>query len=147
KQSLWTARGTVEVDPATRKLFGALSLRAERFSLDRVLEILPASLLNPQNTTVDAALSCKFDGDKVGFDGSFDVSGLSIQHEMLATDPIVDTSFGLQVDGSLDLGRRRLEIAKLEARVRQLAGQLSGSIELQSGTFAYKDGSQMRMVP
>ena len=35
---------------------GTLALRAEQFSLGRIKDVLPPSVLTPENTTLDAAL-------------------------------------------------------------------------------------------
>jgi len=50
KRALWTATGQLRPSIDSRSLEGTLSLRAERFSLDKIAEILPASVLEPENT-------------------------------------------------------------------------------------------------
>src|SRR5205807_1934664 len=81
RRSLWTAHGAAAmVDGAPD---GTLSLRAERFSLDEVADILPASVLQPQDTSVDAAMDLTFSEKRVGFSGNLEVTGLNLHHEKL----------------------------------------------------------------
>ena len=65
---------------------GKLALRAEQFSLGRIRDVLPPSVLTPENTTLDAALDLAWAGDAVSFGGELAVVGLSLHHESLAAD-------------------------------------------------------------
>src|SRR6185369_16136838 len=68
KRSLWTAHGSATLDDGV--VDGTLALRAERFSLDKIADILPASVvLKPQDTRVDAAMDLTFSKNRVGFSG------------------------------------------------------------------------------
>jgi Transglycosylase len=145
RRSLWTARGTLVDLPGG--LEGTLSLRAERFSLDRIADILPASVLRPADTRIDAAMDFGFSAVRVAFTGNLEVTGLSVQHEKLAADPILGLGFAIAVRGAVEPGRRRLEIARLEGRLGALVGTISGSIELAPGTFRYADGSELAALP
>src|SRR4029078_12082239 len=58
KKSLWTAKG--QADPA--KGTGKLALRAEQFSLGRIRDVLPPSVLTPENTPIDARLTLSWGG-------------------------------------------------------------------------------------
>lgn len=147
RSTLWTATGTVAPGQGDEGPEGALSLRAARFTLDRIAEILPDSILEPKGTSIDAALTFKLAQGRLGFSGNLDVAGLSIHHEKLAAEPIFDLSFAMRVDGVFEPRRRRLEIALLEARLRDLVGQISGAFELAPGTFRYADGSTLSAVP
>ena len=68
-------RGT----PTSTQGTGKLSLRAEQFSLGRIADVLPPSVLTPENTTLDAALDLDWAGDAVRFGGELAVVGLSLQ--------------------------------------------------------------------
>jgi hypothetical protein len=146
RRSLWTARGSLAA-AGPRGLDGTLSLRAERFSLDRIADVLPASVLRPQETNIDAALDFKFSASRVAFTGNLDVTGLSLQHEKLAADPILGLGFALRVNGAVEPARRRLEIGRFEGRLGAAVAVISGSVELAPGVFRYSDGTEMPAVP
>jgi hypothetical protein len=146
KRSLWTAHGSATLTDDGPE--GTLALRAERFSLDKIADILPRNVvLKPQDTRVDAAMDFTFGKNRIGFSGNLEVTGLSLQHEKVASEPIYDLAFALHLDGALDSQRRRLEISKFQGRLRDLVGQISGSVELAPGVFQYTDGSQMPSLP
>src|SRR4029077_18435011 len=114
----WTAKGRAEPSKGT----GTLALRAEQFSLGRIADVLPRSVLTPENTTLDAALDLGWAGDAVKFGGELAVVGLSLQHDSLAAAPIENVSLGLTLRGTAYPFARRLELEKAEARVRDLIG-------------------------
>ncbi len=143
RQTLWTAKG--QADPARRE--GKLSLRAEQFSLDKIADVLPRSVLKPEATRLDASLEVNWEGDAVRFGGETAVVGLSLQADALAAAPIENVSVGLAVSGTAYPGRRRLELVGLEARVRDLTARLSGTIELPPGTYRFANGNKLGVVP
>ena len=146
KRRLWTAHGSVSVTDGVAD--GTLALRAERFSLDKIADILPPTVvLRPSDTNIDAAMDLTFSKNRVGFSGSLEVTNLNVQHEKLASEPLYGLSFALHLDGALDPDRRRLDIGRFEGRMRDLVGRISGSVELAPGTFQYADGSQMPSLP
>jgi hypothetical protein len=145
KRSLWTAHGSATLADGVAD--GTLALRAERFSLDKIADILPSSILQPQDTSVDAAMDFTFSRNRIGFSGNLEVTGLNLHHEKLASEPMFDLSFALHLDGALIPERRRLEVTRLQGRIRDLVGQISGAVELAPGTFQYADGSQMPSLP
>jgi len=145
KRSLWTAHGSATLTDGV--VDGTLALRAERFSLDKVADILPSSVLQPQKTNIDAAMDLTFSKDRIGFTSNLEVTGLNVNHEKLASEPLYGLAFAMNFDGALEPNRRRLEVSRLEGRIRDLVGRLSGSVELAPGTFQYPDGSQMPSLP
>ena len=147
KRALWTATGHLRPSIDSRAVEGTLSLRAERFSLDKIAEILPASVLEPENTEIDAAIEAKLEGRRVSFSGKLDVSGLSLLHEKLASEPINDLTLGVQVDGTVDLDKRLLVLNQAQGRLGSLAVGLSGSLELAQGTFRFKSGRELHYLP
>jgi hypothetical protein len=147
RESLWTATGQVKPPVNGHPLEMAIALRAARFSLDRIREVLPPSILDPKSTSVDAELDLAFDGLQLAFKGKLDVSGLSVQHESVASEPVRNLNLGLVLDGKLDPARRRLELARFEGRSRSLVGKLQGAVELTPGRFRFTDGTEMPMVP
>jgi hypothetical protein len=147
KRSLWTATGKVKPTVDWSNVDGQVALRAERFSLDKIAEVLPASILEPETTEVDAAIEARFSGRQVALSGNLDVVGLSVSHEKLSTEPVENTSFTLRFDGVVDRDRRRLDLAMLEGKIGNLVARLSGSIEVPIGTFRFKNGRELGVVP
>jgi hypothetical protein len=147
KRALWTATGQLRPSIDSRSLEGTLSLRAERFSLDKIAEILPASVLEPENTEIDAAIEAKLEGRRVSFSGKLDVSGLSLLHEKLASEPVNDLTFGVDVDGAVDLDKRLLVLNEAKGRLGSLTVRLAGTLELAQGTFRFKSGRELHYLP
>jgi hypothetical protein len=140
---LWTAKGHAAPERGT----GTLALRAEQFSLGRIADVLPHSVLRPANTTLDAALDLNWNGDAVKIAGDLAVVGLSLQNEALAADPVENVSLGLTVRGTAYPLARRLDLERAEARVRDVTARLSGRVALPPGTFRFANGKTMHMVP
>ena len=147
KESLWTAVGKITPPAGETPPEGSLALRAARFSLNRIKDILPPTVLEPDKTSVDAELTLTFAEGLLSFAGNLEVSHLSLHHEAVAPEPVMGLNLALGLDGRLDLGRRRLELVKLEGRSRSLVGTLSGAVELAPGVFTFTDGTTMPMVP
>jgi hypothetical protein len=139
REALWTAKG--RADPQRRE--GTLSLRAEQFSLDKIADVLPRSVLTPERTRLDAAFDVNWAGEAVRFGGDLAVVGLSLQHDGLAPVPIENLSLGLILRGTAYPGRRRLELERVEARVRDLSARVVGSIELPVGVVKFPAGSKI----
>jgi Transglycosylase len=147
KRSLWTATGKVKPAVDWSSVDGQVALRAERFSLDKIADVLPASVLEPENTEIDAAIEARFSGRQVALSGKLDVVGLSISHEKLASEPVENASFTLHFDAAVDRDKRRLDLTMLEGKIGSLVARLSGSIELPRGSFKFKDGHELKVVP
>ncbi len=143
RESLWTAKGTVQ--PASRE--GRLSLRAAQFSLDKIADVLPRSVLSPARTNIDAAFDLTWLGDAVRFGGDMAVSGLSLQHDALSAEPIEGLSLGLVLRGVAYPERRRVELELLEGRIRNLVARITGSVELPRGKYVFADGSHLGVIP
>ncbi len=142
-EALWTAKG--HADPAHGT--GTLALRAEQFSLGRIADVLPKSVLAPENTTLDAALDLDWLGDAVKFGGELAVVGLSLQSDALAADPVQNVSLGITMRGTVYPAARRLELERAEARVRDVTARLAGHIAMPSGTFRFTNGKSLSVVP
>ena len=147
KRALWTATGQLRPSIDARAVDGTLSLRAERFSLDKIAEILPSSVLEPENTEIGAVIDAKLEGQRVSFSAKLDVSGLSLLHEKLASEPVNDLTFGVQVDGAVDLDKRLLVLNQAEGHLGSLVVRLAGSLELAQGTFRFKSGRELHYLP
>ena len=147
KRSLWTASGKVKPTVDWSNVDGQLALRAERFSLDKIAEVLPASVLEPENTEIDAAIEAQFHGRRVALSGKLDVAGLSISYQKLASEPVAGASFTLRFDATVDRDKRRLDLGFLEGKIGSLTARLAGSLELPVGVFKFKNGREIKVVP
>jgi len=143
KEALWTAKG--HADPAHGT--GKLALRAEQFSLGRIAEVLPPSVLKPADTTLDAALDLDWATDAVNFGGELAVVGLSLQSDALAADPVENVSVNINLRGTVYPLARRLELERAEARVRDVTARLSGHVAMPAGTFRFTNGKTLSVVP
>jgi hypothetical protein len=143
KESLWTAKGRADLEKGA----GKLALRAEQFSLGRIKDVLPPSVLTPENTTLDAALDLDWVGDAVKFGGELAVVGLSLHHESLAAAPVENVSLGVTLAGTAYPAARRLELERLEGRVRDVKARLSGVFAAPAGTFKFANGRKLDTVP
>jgi hypothetical protein len=141
RESLWTAKGSAH--PAERE--GRLALRAEQFSLDKIADVLPRSVLTPARTNIDAALDLTWAGEAVRFNGDLAVAGLSLQHDKLSSAPMEGLSLGVVLRGAAYPARRRIELEILEGRIRALVARVSGSIELPSGSSSLAEGSRRHL--
>jgi hypothetical protein len=147
KRSLWTATGKVKPTVDWSNVDGEISLRAERFSLDKIAEVLPSSVLDPENTEIDAVVEARFIGRRIALSAKLAVDGLSILHEKLAVEPVADASFTVQIDAVVDRDERRLDLTSLEGKIGSLLVRLAGSIQMAPGTFHFKDGHELKFIP
>jgi hypothetical protein len=147
KRTLWTATGKIKQPINVAQLDGELTLRAVRFSLDKISEVLPPSVLDPANTEIDVAMTMKLQGRKIAMNGTLDVDRLSFIHEKLSSGPVRDASFSMQFDAHLDRDRRRLDLSLLQGKIGALTVSLSGSLELTPGKFQFKNGRTLDFIP
>ena len=147
KQSLWTATGKLKQPIERANLDGELSLRAERFSLDKIAEVLPPSILEPANTEIDAAITIKLSGKQASANGKLDVARLSFNLEKLAAEPVQDASFQVRFDATVDRDKRRLDLTELEGKIGSLVVRLAGNLELPPGKFQFKTGRTLNYLP
>jgi hypothetical protein len=143
REDLWTAKGHADFD----KVEGALALRAEQFSLDKIADVLPKSVLAPERTRLDAAFDLSWSAGVVRFGGDLSAVGVSLQADALASDPVENVSVGIAVRGDVVPAARRIELERLEARVRDLTARLAGTVELPSGTYRFGNGRKLPFVP
>jgi Transglycosylase len=143
KEALWTAKG--DADPARGT--GKLALRAEQFSLARIADVLPASVLRPSDTLIDAALDLDWVGDAVRFGGDLAIVGLSLQSDALAAEPVENVSVNLGLHGTAYPLARRVDLDKAEARIRDLTARLSGHVAMPAGTFRFTNGKTLGVLP
>jgi hypothetical protein len=121
--TLWTAKGWVV--PATQS--AEIALAAEQFSLQRLEPILQgSSVVNYQDTTVDAELSLHLDPEVLTFAGGFHVRDLTVGHPLLAEQNVQDLDLSATLSGSVDRASRRFRLDRGDLVARDLAFQLTG---------------------
>ena len=143
RETLWTARGGI--DPAARE--GQVSLRAEQFSLGEIADVLPKSVLSPADTRVDAAFDVSWAEGAVRFGGDMRVAGLNFEHRGLASEPLRGIDMGLVLRGTAFPALKRVAIDRLEGRLGDLVGKVTGFVELAPGTFTLGDGTKLGFLP
>jgi hypothetical protein len=143
KEALWIAKGRAQ----PQRLTGTLAVRAEQFNLGRIADVLPRSVLSPQNTTLDVAMDFGWAGTTVKFAGETQVVGVSLQSDSLALDPIENVSLAAAWRGSADLVARRFDIERAEARVRDVTARVSGHVAFPHGKYRFANGKQLDVIP
>jgi len=143
RETLWTAKG--DVDPATRA--GQITVRAERFALGEIGDVLPKTILSPGDTHVDAALDVSWAEGAVRFGGDMRVAGLNIDSPAVAAEPVRGLDLGLVLRGTAFPATRRVSIDRLEGSLGGLRGLQSGFVELGPGSFTFADGSKLSFLP
>jgi hypothetical protein len=104
-------------------------------------------VLSPARSNIDAAFDLTWTGESVRFGGDMAVTGISLQHDALSSEPIEGMSLGLVLRGVAYPQRRRVELELLEGRLRNLVARITGSVELPRGKYVFSDGSHLSMVP
>jgi hypothetical protein len=143
REDLWTAKGHADFD----RVEGALALRAAQFSLDKIADVLPKSVLSPADTKIDAAFDLSWTAGVVRFGGDLSAVGVSLQNDAIASDPVENVSVAMAIRGNLVPAARRIELERLEARVRDLTARLSGTVELPAGAYRFGNGRKLPFVP
>ncbi|MBC8131632.1 MAG: transglycosylase domain-containing protein [Deltaproteobacteria bacterium] len=108
---------------------------------------MPKTILSPRDTTVNAAFDVSWAEGAIRFGGDMQVAGLSIHHAGLATDPVMGIDLGLVLRGTAFRATKRVAIDRLEARIDELEGKLSGFVELAPGSFTFADGNKLGFLP
>ncbi|WP_428262823.1 transglycosylase domain-containing protein [Haliangium sp.] len=132
RERLWTARG--RIDPARGT--AALDLEAERFTFDRLDEILRDSMVvDYDQTALSASVHLAVDDGAglVRFEGELELEGLSVFHPMLATKPVRDLGARGRIEGRFEREARTLTVAQAVLQARGVDFELSGSVALPGG--------------
>ena len=129
-ETLWRADGWVE--PRAQR--GQLSLVADHFTFDRIESVLHDSVVKDfKNTSVDAKLLIEVADGKADFSGRLNLTGLNVEHAMLAQERLTDMSFDIRLAASLDSRARHLTIDSLSVLSQGVSYLLSGEYTLAGG--------------
>jgi hypothetical protein len=127
---LWRADGWL--DPAGPA--GAIQLRADRFTLDRIEKVLvDTPIQQPEATAIDAALDLTLKDGVLAFGGAVNLSGLTVFHPGLADEPVRDLGFRGTIRGRYALAPRVLTLDELAVTFRGLEARLDGEAALVGG--------------
>jgi hypothetical protein len=143
RETLWTARGGV--DPGAHE--GQVSLVAQRFSLGEIADVLPKTVVSPAGTSVDATFDVSWAEGAVRFGGDMRVASLGVSHAALASEPLLGMNLSLILRGTAFPKMRRVAIDRLEGRIDNLQGKLTGFIELGPGSVTFADGTRLGFRP
>ena len=136
---LWAAEGWIEPDSAR----GSLTIKADRFTFDRIGSVLANTMVRDfQDTSVDASLNLDLDKGHLRYRGGVDLRGLSIFHPMLSAETVRDVTLTGEVAGSYDQRTRVLRLDKAEMTTRGVGYSLSGKVALAGGV---EDDDQIRL--
>ncbi len=134
KETLWQAVGTIVPAAHWRDSEGELHLNAERFSLDKIRDVLQGRVVDPARTSVDASLRLSLSGGALSVKGKLDVADLTFFHQGLSSVPVEHLFVSAALDASLDLRARVLHMKQVFARLgdgpRSLSGRLAGTVAL-----------------
>ena len=131
KERLWSVDGTLNPKAKT----GRLELEAESFTFDKLAPIL---LENPyiqdfDDTTLNANALLEVRADKIQLNGDIDLAGLTVEHPMLASEPVVGISVNMRVDAEYLRQSKVLNLRDLNLRSGQVELQIVGELALAGG--------------
>ena len=132
-ETLWHAEGWVGLagDAAD------LRVRADRFTLDKLSEILAGSpIQTPENAAVDAALDLTLADGTLRFAGGLNLTGLTVFHAWLSEEPVRDLGFRGTIRGSYALGPRIVALDELAVSFRGVEVRVDGEAALLQGEDA-----------
>ncbi|MCP4445226.1 MAG: transglycosylase domain-containing protein [Myxococcales bacterium] len=129
-ETLWQAEGWLE--PRARR--GQLSVVAERFTFDRIDPVLRDTVIKDfENTSVDAKLVIELNEGVADFSGGLNLSGLNVEHPMLAQQRLRDMSFDIRLAASLDTKARHATLESISVTSRGVNYLLSGDYLMAGG--------------
>ncbi len=135
-EELWQASGWVE--PKAKR--GQLAVRAERFTLDRISTVLKTSILRDyENTSVDAELLVDIEDGKAEVAGTLAISKLNFFYPRLSEQVVRDLSFQGELNASLDLAAKTMQIVDMTLISKGVSYKLAGRAALAGGL--QEDGS------
>jgi hypothetical protein len=130
-EKLWEADGWF--DPRSRD--AELSLKADKFTLDRLAPILAGTpVQTPERASVETHLDLRLrEGETLQFRGDLKVAGLTLFDPWLAEKAIKDLAFTGDLSGRFERGGRMLEIEKANLSFRGVTASLEGYAALKGG--------------
>lgn len=129
-ETLWHADGWLE--PETRQ--GQLSVKAERFTLNRIAPVLRESMVKEfDETSVDAELTIALSKGIADLSGRLSLTGLNVHHPMLSIEMLRDVSADGELVARFDSKARTFELSSMSIVSQGVTYQLSGDVALAGG--------------
>jgi len=147
QERLWNAAGEFRLGDSWKDSEGTFGLRAERFMLDRIKNVLPPTVTSPGSTSISGGLGVRLHEGVFEIKSNLDVSDLSVSHAALSPHAVEHLSVSIKVDATLDPQARVVQLRQIEGRLKDLVGTLSGRVELAEGKYIFKDGHSWPWVP
>ncbi|MDZ4696171.1 MAG: biosynthetic peptidoglycan transglycosylase [Deltaproteobacteria bacterium] len=147
QETLWRAEGSVVPGKDLSTSSGTIRLRAEKFSLARIANVLPPVIQNPAQTSVDAELDVGAVDGQIRITGRLGVVGLSIFHEGLAAEPVVGMNLSTDLKATFTPTTHTVHIEKLWGRIGNLQAQVHGSVQMLPEPFNFDDRAPLPWTP
>jgi hypothetical protein len=128
--TLWTAEGWT--DPG--KLDADLHLRADRFTLDKLAQVLAGTpIKEPETTSISAQLDVTVRGGDADFAGGVELQGLNLEDVRLAEEPVRDLGLTGDVSARYERRARTLTVNRAAVKFRGIDAVLDGFAALPGG--------------
>jgi len=128
---LWTAAG--DIDPGAGR--SEVRLHAQRFRLDRLGSVLEhAPVRDPDQTEVDADLLLRQADGVLDFEGTLEVTGLTVYHPGLGPAAVPNLSAALRTKGRFEPRARRLVLDEILAESSGVRVRLAGVFDRLGAT-------------
>ncbi len=128
---LWDAKGWI--DP--RKRMSELSLRADRFTFDRIDSVVKRTpvIVDYKDTSVDVALQLNASPAGLAFSGNVSLHKLNVYHRKLAEGTLRNMEVTGKVRGSFDRASRTLKVDSADMSSHGVDFSATGSLNLVGG--------------
>lgn len=138
-EPLWAAEGQIDA----RDITGEISVDAERFSLDRVAHVLgDAPIRRPAETELAGSLRVMIGPEEASFRGDVAISGLTVAHPMLASEPLADLAAEGRVRGRVDRLARALSVERATLEIEGVDYDVEGFVWLPGGIEPIEGGAR-----
>ncbi len=147
QETLWRAEGSVVPGKDFSTTSGSIRLRAEKFSLARIANVLPPVIQNPAQTSVDAELDVSAADGQIRITGGIGVVGLNVFHEGLAAEPVVGMNLSTELKATFAPATHTVSIEKLWGQIGNLQAQVHGSVQMLPEPFEFDDRESLPWTP
>lgn len=137
-EPLWTAAGSLNL--ATWQ--GETTIAAKEFALARLAAVLPADMFpDIDKTLIDASLTLSLRDKRITYQGQSHVSGLSLSHPMLASEPLLGIDLASEFGGWFDWPTRELVLREARFVTREVPLVLRGNVLFAQASRVAADGT------
>jgi Transglycosylase len=147
QETLWRAEGSLVPGKDLSTTSGSIRLRAEKFSLARIANVLPPVIQSPSETSLDAELEVSAADGQIRITGGLGVVGLNIFHEGLAAEPVVGMNLSTELKATFVPATHTVHIERLWGRIGNLQAQVHGSVQMRPEPFNFADRAPLDWTP